>query len=452
MTAVTSRFVYIARNRLDIDSPERPRKLPTYLITRYPVGVDPNLSKELEGVYSTRLFFQDGQPISRIVVIWNLQEPPLSSTDLSFLPCLPSSGIRELDDVPSHLVISAGVLAIFLATVRLLRSVRSVLGVTIRTHVLIAPHHFHPQAQTPPPSASCWRYHTLEVSSLSCAWSRVFVATQTTTPFTDSDTYQYHRRLYTCVSSPQVQALRNTVDKLMTRCASLETRLDTFEACMSSMVAIQAKTEATLATLVETQQASISSVSSLTERLETFVAHFENAYVYRHHPQAVFIQEAFVGPHEFRRPPILSGFNFYLHLVRNGLVAYFHSSLQHKFLCNSNDAETTFQLFEVATGNSLMAAHVSYTSIPALFDHVALSFRYSLPFQHDQPHQRLRISIPPKYCLNYISYISALYPTFVQTTPKALYTSLVDATHAFYSQNVSRTRIRSEVDAYPLDS
>ncbi|MPC65205.1 hypothetical protein E2C01_059336 [Portunus trituberculatus] len=65
MAAVTSRFVYIARNRPDIvssaergdflalpltrqDSPEMQRKLPTYLVTRYPVGVDPNLSKELE--------------------------------------------------------------------------------------------------------------------------------------------------------------------------------------------------------------------------------------------------------------------------------------------------------------------------------------------------------------------------------------------------------------------
>ncbi|MPC65203.1 hypothetical protein E2C01_059334 [Portunus trituberculatus] len=174
----------------------------------------------------------------------------------------------------------------------------------------------------------------------------------------------------------------------MTRCASLETRLDTIEARMSSMVAIQAKTEATLATLVETQQACISSVNSLTERLETFVARFENAslqdascrglpwaaslsksgsrsriqrnaYVYRHHPQVVFIQEAFVGPHEFRRPPTLSGYNSYLHLVRNGLVAYIHSSLQHKFQRNSTDAETTFQLFEVAAGNGkLRICHV----------------------------------------------------------------------------------------------
>ena len=55
MSAVTSRFVYIARTRQDIvkrveageflamplvrqDSPVRPRKLPSYLVTRYPSG------------------------------------------------------------------------------------------------------------------------------------------------------------------------------------------------------------------------------------------------------------------------------------------------------------------------------------------------------------------------------------------------------------------------------
>ncbi|MPC65204.1 hypothetical protein E2C01_059335 [Portunus trituberculatus] len=48
-----------------------------------------------------------------------------------------------------HLAISAGVLAIFHATVRLLRSVRGVLGVTIRVRVLTASHHLHPRAPSP---------------------------------------------------------------------------------------------------------------------------------------------------------------------------------------------------------------------------------------------------------------------------------------------------------------
>ena len=61
MAAITSRFVYISRRRTDIvdsvtrgeflslflevqDSPERPRKYPTYLLTRYPVCMDPSLA------------------------------------------------------------------------------------------------------------------------------------------------------------------------------------------------------------------------------------------------------------------------------------------------------------------------------------------------------------------------------------------------------------------------
>ncbi|MPC76237.1 hypothetical protein E2C01_070645 [Portunus trituberculatus] len=71
MAAVTSRFVYIARHRQDIvervtkggfltltldvqDSPERPRKYPNYLVTRYPVDVDPSLALELPGFHSAK--------------------------------------------------------------------------------------------------------------------------------------------------------------------------------------------------------------------------------------------------------------------------------------------------------------------------------------------------------------------------------------------------------------
>lgn len=63
MAAVTSRYVYITRNREDIidkatkgeflalslqvqHSPTRPRKFPSYVNTRYPVDVQPNLAKE----------------------------------------------------------------------------------------------------------------------------------------------------------------------------------------------------------------------------------------------------------------------------------------------------------------------------------------------------------------------------------------------------------------------
>lgn len=115
MSAVTSRFVYISRRRKDIidrvtvgeflslhldiqDSIDRPRKFPSYLITRYPVGVDPSLAKELPGVYTARRFHQNGSPINRLVVTWSLLEPPPSVVNFSFLPCLPSCELRRMKD------------------------------------------------------------------------------------------------------------------------------------------------------------------------------------------------------------------------------------------------------------------------------------------------------------------------------------------------------------------
>lgn len=115
MSAVTSRFVYISRRRVDIidsavkgaflslklevqDSIERPRKFPTYLVTRFPVGVDPSLAKELPGVYTARRFHQYGTPISRLVITWSLSDPPPSEFTFSFLPCLPPCELRKMKD------------------------------------------------------------------------------------------------------------------------------------------------------------------------------------------------------------------------------------------------------------------------------------------------------------------------------------------------------------------
>lgn len=91
MSAATSRFVYMSRLRTDIidgvkdggilsisldieDAPERHCKFPTYLITRYPVQADPYLAKELSGVHTVRRFHQQGEPINRLVVTWNLHQ------------------------------------------------------------------------------------------------------------------------------------------------------------------------------------------------------------------------------------------------------------------------------------------------------------------------------------------------------------------------------------------
>ena len=119
MAAITSRFVYISRRRTDIvdsvtrgeflslflevqDSPERPRKYPTYLLTRYPVCMDPSLAKELPGVHTARRFHQNGEPLSRLVITWSFPSPPPPSVTFSFLPCLPACELRRMaDEQPS---------------------------------------------------------------------------------------------------------------------------------------------------------------------------------------------------------------------------------------------------------------------------------------------------------------------------------------------------------------
>ena len=259
-------------------------------------------------------------------------------------------------------------------------------------------------------------------------------------------------------------------------------------------------------------------------------------YIHSHHPDVIFIQEAFVGnalPGE--DAPSLRGYVSYVHRVRHGLVIYIHSSVQHRFLQNSVDDATTFQLLEVTVGGGtirlcnvysapggltpatfpaptirgmvytgdfnarhpalgdlsgtvnrngtrlleyirrnqltrwdtagatharggtldhiltcgLVPSQVKCSSVPALFsDHVGLSIHYSLPAAPASVHTRTRIAIPPKYRPTYISYMTNLLPTFDLHCPDKLYSSLVDATHAFYSQYVSRPHLRRRAGAH----
>ena len=253
------------------------------------------------------------------------------------------------------------------------------------------------------------------------------------------------------------------------------------------------------------------------------------AYVLRHHPQVVFIQEAFIGHRDRPDAPSLPGYVSYVHRVRNSLISYLHSSLPHKLLRCSTDDHTTYQLFEVTRGtgtlhlcnvyclplglspaalpppavqgmiymgdfnarhpemsdvsptpnrngrlllqfikanhltrwatggathtrggtldhvitSGLVAAHVTCSSVPALFsDHVALSFKYSLPIQSSSVHHRLRISIPPKYYPSYVAYMSACLTQFHLQSPASLYSSLVTLTHDFFTRYVSRPHIK----------
>ena len=258
-------------------------------------------------------------------------------------------------------------------------------------------------------------------------------------------------------------------------------------------------------------------------------------YAHSQRPDVIFIQEAFVGNALPRgEAPSLSGYISYVHRVRHGLVAYIHSSLQHRLLLNSVDDNTTFQLLEVTVGGGtirlcnvysaprgmnlatlpapttcgmiyigdfnarhtalgdlsgtvnrngtllleyirrnqltrwntdgathaqggtldhiltcgLVPSQVKCTSVPSLFsDHIGLSIHYSLPAAPSPVHVRTRIAIPPKYRPTYISYMTNLVPTFDPHCPEKLYSSLVGATHSFYTQYVSRPHIRRRASA-----
>ena len=93
--------------------------------------------------------------------------------------------------------------------------------------------------------------------------------------------------------------------------------------------------------------------------------------------------------------------------------------------------------------SGLVASQVKCFSIRTLFsDHIGLGLQYFLPSRPFHPHTRLRITIPPKYCPNYISYISSLLPTFDVQSPENLYSSLVGSTHEFYTRYVTRPHIK----------
>ena len=105
MASVTSQFVYISTelslvsfclSLIPQDSPEKPRKYPSYIITRFPVGVDPNLAQIHPGVYSARRFIQNSSSINHIVVVWCLIDPPPPVISFDFLLCLLPCDVRKL--------------------------------------------------------------------------------------------------------------------------------------------------------------------------------------------------------------------------------------------------------------------------------------------------------------------------------------------------------------------
>ena len=311
MSAVTSRFVYVARKRQDIverveageflamrlvkqDSPARPRKLPSYLVSRYPVGVDPSLSTELAGVYNARRFHHNGKAINKIVVTWNAQMPPPTTYTFSFLPCLPACEISlmRVDQPTCYKCWGVGHISTYCVA-------------SEKCAWCAGPHdsrtcqHRGPPppppaedgttAQAPTPSAdvtSNWRCPRCNEAGVSvwhgCSRRRTIAASTPVSeqaprpppPTRAGSPLDSHP----ASPSPQVLALRSAVEELKkryaafeTRLDALESRLDTIEGNTASLITGQASMEASITTLMEAQHTLIATVSSLTERLETLI-------------------------------------------------------------------------------------------------------------------------------------------------------------------------------------
>lgn len=301
MSAVTSRFVYVSRRRQDIvqsvvsgnflalkmhviDSPERPRKLPSYLITRYPAGIDPTLSKELPGVYSARRFRQNGQALNRIVITWSEEEPPPSSVAFTFLPCLPPCEIRPMaSDRPTCFRCwEVGHISRYC-------SATEKCGWCSASHdSRSCPHRgpppppteAHATTPTPPLQADtsnwqCPRCHEKGVSVWhGCPRRRPAPPRQSAPPPPppSSSPVSHHPPMGSSSPSqpPRVLALQCAVKKLQEHAASLNTRLDTLETTINNLVASQASLEASMATLTEAQHTVVEQLTTLTQRFETW--------------------------------------------------------------------------------------------------------------------------------------------------------------------------------------
>jgi len=318
MSAVTSRFVYVSRSRQDIinsvtkgeflalqldkqDSSERPRKYSTFLLTRYPVSVDPSKAKELPGVYSARRFHQNGTPINRLVIIWSLPEAPPPTVTFSFLPCLPSCELRKMQDEQPWCYKCWGLGHISRYCTASEKCAWCSGAHDSRTCI----HRIPPSdvaststCQDPPstndakwkcprchqPGVNVWhgctRRSTIPrtlASATSHKPTRVPLATPAPPCSTDSN------------PAPQVSALQKAVDSLKSQCASLASRLNAIEArfdaiesrfdslatSLADLSTNLATNDITLKSLIEAQQVVITSVTSFTEKLDSLATRFE---------------------------------------------------------------------------------------------------------------------------------------------------------------------------------
>ena len=309
MSAVTSRFVYISRCRTDIidrvmggeflsltldrqDSPVRPRKFPTYLITRYPVEAAPSLAKELTGVYTARRFHQNGTPINRLVITWSLLEPPPSVHAFSFLPCLPPCELRRMKDEQPWCFKCWGIGHISrycsapdkCAYCAASHATRSCPYRTSPTSTAAAASTSTSESPSPSaPDASQWKcprcnmpgvnvWHGCTKRSSTPSAQRVVPPPPPPPPPPSLATSPSHP---SPAESAEVAALRQAVAALESRCTALSARFDTIDARIDSLVSQQASTSSTLASLVESNQVVIASVTALTEKLDAVASRLE---------------------------------------------------------------------------------------------------------------------------------------------------------------------------------
>lgn len=295
MSAATSTFVYISRKRHDIvqrvvtgeflalklqivDSPERPRKLPSYLVTRYPVEVDPSLAKELQGVYSARRFYQEGKPLNRLVITWCLQEPPPSSVSFNFLPCLPPCELHRMNnDSPTcYRCWGSGHISRYCSAVEKCAWCSG--PHDSRSCRYQGPRPLLTGADAPPPPSppsdvtsnwQCPRCHKRGVSVWhGCPRRPASATTQPAAP-PPPPTLPTSSASSSPSLPPQVIALQGAVEELKIRYASFESRLDALEAKLDALASSQATVEASVKTLAEAQQAVVTTLSSLTQRFDT---------------------------------------------------------------------------------------------------------------------------------------------------------------------------------------
>ncbi|ROT83564.1 hypothetical protein C7M84_023256 [Penaeus vannamei] len=413
------------------DSIDRPHKFPTYMITHYPVGVDPSRVKELPAVYTVRRFHQNGRTVNRPVVTWSLRKPPPPVVNLTIVPCLLPCESRRMKDEQPWCFKCWGIGHI----ARYCSSSHKCAWYTAGNATHSCPYRIPPTPTAAVASTSTGIGHLTELMSGMAVPSSLALPCFSIPPHFKRLPHRHH-------SQPHLTLLMLILQKLLPFVQiTLLWKCDEPACCL----AMHAVIPPPLLSLGKKK------VNFSNQRLHIIswnafgIRHYSKLFAHRactycSHPQVIFIQEAFAGgAHVGDLAPSLTGYVSYVQHARKGLITYIHSSMPHQLLQCSISVDMTFQLFEVTvrdvtskraallnyirrhhlthwnTGGArhvrggtldhivtygLAASYVSCNSTPSIFyNHIALSLQYSLPTQISLPHQCAQISIPPKTSL-----------------------------------------------------